>query len=279
MSVWIVLTHVNGLSWFKEGRTSVDYDRQQAEMMILTRVCELICANRWLNVREISTEAGISYSKCQTINRRSEHAMHFCEIRSSCPHLRAKGTRSVWRHWSPSRGKNRSELHGKHYHRWLDWDWPLVSKGQRHCNPARGVCLHHDNAFSHCLLSSGFLKQIMSVLRVTGHPTPDMADFQLFPKVKMALKGKRFDNTDTIKENTTNRLSSIAKDSLKKNVCNSGRTTGIKYTVSEGACFEGDWVFVSASTKGDFYWIILGTYWSRLVWGRVAIVSCVNTEV
>jgi hypothetical protein len=48
--------------------------------------------------------------------------------------------------------------------------------------------------------------------------SPYMAayDFWLFPKLKMALKGNRFDDSDTIKENTTNHLSSLPKDSFKK---------------------------------------------------------------
>lgn len=144
---------------------------------------------------------------------------------------------------SPSRGKNRSELQGRHYHRWLDWgygydpkmltlicvmeiarvsrteesttdafqseshadffflhgeDYSLrirprrsnsestlicwgskatethrLSQEAKETNPARGVCLHHDNAFAHTVHSVQiFLKKIMTVLRVTSHPTP-----------------------------------------------------------------------------------------------------------
>jgi hypothetical protein len=50
--------------------------------------------------------------------------------------------------------------------------------------------------------------------------------FWLFPKLKMPLKGKRPDDMDTIKGNTTKHLSSSPKDSFK-NVSNNGRTVGI----------------------------------------------------
>jgi hypothetical protein len=56
----------------------------------------------------------------------------------------------------------------------------------------------------------------------------DMApcDFWLFCKLKMALKGKRFNDIDTVKENTTKHLSIILKDLFKK-FSNNGRTAGI----------------------------------------------------
>jgi len=55
----------------------------------------------------------------------SEHATRFCEIRSS-PRPNRAGL--VCRRWSPSRGRNGSELHGRHHHRWLDMGLRIWSK-------------------------------------------------------------------------------------------------------------------------------------------------------
>jgi len=48
--------------------------------------------------------------------------------------------------------------------------------------------------------------------------SPDMApcDFGLFPQLKTALKGKKFQDTDAIKKNATSTLNTIPKDSLQK---------------------------------------------------------------
>jgi hypothetical protein len=71
--------------------------------------------------------------------------------------------------------------------------------------------------------------------------SPDMApcDIWLFPKLKMSLKGKRFDDINTIKDNTTKHLSSIPKDSFRK-CFQQWQKCWHKCTASEGACFEGD---------------------------------------
>ena len=52
-----------------------------------------------------------------------------------------------------------------------------------------------------------------------GHPpyTPDLApcDFYLFPKIKYALKGTRFDSVDAVKAKATQLLNSIAQYDLQ----------------------------------------------------------------
>jgi hypothetical protein len=61
--------------------------------------------------------------------------------------------------------------------------------------------LHHDNALSHTsVLTQQFLaKQEIAVIH---HPlySPDLAscDFFLFPKMKLKLKGRRFDTVEEI---------------------------------------------------------------------------------
>jgi transposase len=61
--------------------------------------------------------------------------------------------------------------------------------------------LHHDNAPSHTsVLTQQFLaKQNMSVIPQPLY-SPDFAacDFFLFPKMKLKLKGSRFDSTEEI---------------------------------------------------------------------------------
>jgi histone-lysine N-methyltransferase SETMAR len=51
---------------------------------------------------------------------------------------------------------------------------------------------------------------------VVPHPpySPDLAayDFFLFPRIKMKLKGRRFDDVDTIKMNTTRELNMLSRE-------------------------------------------------------------------
>ena len=66
--------------------------------------------------------------------------------------------------------------------------------------------LHHDNAPAH---SSNLVQQFLAKhkivqLRLPAY-SPDIApcDFWMFPKLKMALKGKQFDDIKTIQSNAT----------------------------------------------------------------------------
>jgi hypothetical protein len=104
-----------------------------------------------------------------------------------------------------------------------------VGSASQHCTHA------------HSSLVSGFLENLG--IPVVQQPcySPDIApyDFWLFPKLKMALKGKRFDNIGTIKENMMKHLSSVPKDPFKK--CFQQRQNcWHKCIASEGAYFEGD---------------------------------------
>jgi hypothetical protein len=70
-------------------------------------------------------------------------------------------------------------------------------------------------------------------------PHVALYDFWLFSKLKIALKGKRFNNIHAIKENTMKHLSSNPKDSLKK-YFQQWQNRWHKCIASEGAYFEGD---------------------------------------
>ena len=74
--------------------------------------------------------------------------------------------------------------------------------------------LHLDNAPAHSSnLVQEFLAKHKIVLLRQPPYSPDIApcDFWMFPKLKMALKGKRFDDIETIQSNATRELKAIPK--------------------------------------------------------------------
>jgi predicted N-formylglutamate amidohydrolase len=72
--------------------------------------------------------------------------------------------------------------------------------------------LHHDNAPAHSsqLIQTFLAKHNIPVFQQAPY-SPDMAscDFWLFPRLKMQLKGTRFESRDDIIRNTTAKLYSI----------------------------------------------------------------------
>jgi hypothetical protein len=71
---------------------------------------------------------------------------------------------------------------------------------------ANSFILHHDNALCHTSLPAW---QFVSNKNITVCPhSPDLApcDFWLFPKVKMTMKGKRFESIQDIEAATTAQL-------------------------------------------------------------------------
>ena len=78
--------------------------------------------------------------------------------------------------------------------------------------------LHHDNAPAHNALS---VKRYLAKnnIPVMEHPpySPDLAPsyFFLFPKIKSALKGTRFESVDAVKAKATQLLNSITQDDLQ----------------------------------------------------------------
>jgi hypothetical protein len=78
--------------------------------------------------------------------------------------------------------------------------------------------LHHDNAPAHTALSiQEFLAE--KKIPVVHHPpySPDLApcDFFLFPRIKMKLKERRFDDVDTIKMNTTREHNKLSREDFQ----------------------------------------------------------------
>ena len=78
--------------------------------------------------------------------------------------------------------------------------------------------LHHDNAPAHSsnLVQQFLAKHKMVQLRQPPY-SPDIApcDFCMFPNLKMTLKGKRFDDIDTIQSNATRELKAIPKSAFE----------------------------------------------------------------
>ena len=85
---------------------------------------------------------------------------------------------------------------------WLGGDW----------------LLHHDNAPA---LSSNLVQQFLAkqkIVQLRQPPySPDIApcDFWMFPKLKMALNGKRFDDIETVQSNATRELKAIPKSAFE----------------------------------------------------------------
>ena len=71
--------------------------------------------------------------------------------------------------------------------------------------------------------------------------SPDMApcDFFLFPKLKMPMKGKRFDTIDELKKKSVEELKAIPINAFKK-CFEDWKKRWHKCIISEGDYFEGD---------------------------------------
>ena len=78
--------------------------------------------------------------------------------------------------------------------------------------------LHHDNAPAH---SSNLVQQFLvkhKIVQLRQPPySPDIApcNFSMFPKLKMALKGKRFDDIETNQSTATRELKAIPESAFK----------------------------------------------------------------
>lgn len=97
----------------------------------------------------------------------------------------------------------RDAIRRKRPEKWAGNDWFLL----------------HDNAPSHRSL---MVKQYLAKHNVTTleHPpySPDLAppDFYLFPRLKMALKGRRFADSSEVIENATERLKELSKTGFQE---------------------------------------------------------------
>ncbi|CAK9799943.1 Mariner Mos1 transposase [Anthophora quadrimaculata] len=102
--------------------------------------------------------------------------------------------------------------------------------------------LHHDNAPSHTstLVREFLAKNSTNVIEQAPY-SPDMApcDFFLFPKLKLPLRGRRFESIEAIKENSQKELKALPSSAFKK-CFEEWEKRWRMYIVSDGAYFEGD---------------------------------------
>lgn len=102
--------------------------------------------------------------------------------------------------------------------------------------------LHHDNAPSHkAIIVKEFLTKNSTNIIEQPPYSPDMApaDFFLFPKLKLPLRGTRFQSIEDIKENSRRELKSISENAFKK-CFDDWIIRWHKCIISKGAYFEGD---------------------------------------
>ena len=107
---------------------------------------------------------------------------------------------------------------------------------------ANGFILNHDNAPCHTSL---LVWQFLSNKNIKVCPQPpyslDLApcDFWLFPKVKMTMKGKRFEPTQDIEVATTVLLKTLTKEDFQ-NCFRKWQERWDMCVRSNGQYFEGD---------------------------------------
>jgi len=101
--------------------------------------------------------------------------------------------------------------------------------------------LHHNNAPAHNVLS---VKRYLAKnnIPVMEHLPyfPDLAlcDFFLFPKIKPALKGTRFESMDAVKAKATQLLNSLTQDDCST-ASNSGKFAWSGVGIGEGTTLKG----------------------------------------
>jgi len=102
--------------------------------------------------------------------------------------------------------------------------------------------LHHDNMPAHfsALMQTFLVKHcITQVFRPLYSPDLVPCDFWLFSKLKLPLKGRRFQTTNEIKENATRQLMAIPKKHFS-DCFEKWKECWDKCVRSKGDYFEGD---------------------------------------
>jgi transposase len=102
--------------------------------------------------------------------------------------------------------------------------------------------LHHDNAPAHASL---FVRHFLASMNTTviPHPpySPDLApcDFLLFTKMKLKLKGRRFDSVEEIQTESQDVLNTLTRNDFQQ-CFRSWKSRWNRCINAEGDCFEGD---------------------------------------
>ena len=107
---------------------------------------------------------------------------------------------------------------------------------------AKAFILHYDNAPCHTSL---LVRQFLPNKNITVCPHPPYSpylaprDFWLFPKVKMTMKGKRFESIQDIEAATTAQLKTLTKEDFQ-NYFRKLQELWDKCVRSDGEYYEGD---------------------------------------
>ncbi|GFV60152.1 putative mariner transposase [Trichonephila clavipes] len=152
------------------------------------------------------------------------------------PNLLEKGI--VYLHWVPE-----SQTINQHYYlEVLDNLRERIRKKRPEMWKEKSWIFHQDNAPAHSVLS---VKRFLAKhsIPVLEHPpySPDLApcDFYLFPKVKSALKGTRFESVEAVKEKAARVLKELTKDDFQ-HCFQQWKIRMERYRDREGVYIEGD---------------------------------------
>jgi len=119
--------------------------------------------------------------------------------------------------------------------------WESVRREGRGIWPDKWI-LHHDNAPAHDVLRVRKFLAKNSITKMDHPPySPDLApcDFWLFPKLRNALKGQRFDNLSNIQRNMKTLLRGILENDFQE-CFRQWHHRLTKCKASQGEYFEGD---------------------------------------
>ncbi|KAL4149391.1 hypothetical protein QTP88_003351 [Uroleucon formosanum] len=262
---------------FKEGRTTVESDEREGRPStsrneeIIQKIRTAIRGNRRLTIMELSNEFQISFRSVQTIlttdlDMRRVAAKFLPKLLSE-----TKVQSPQWKTPDSPRPKKARQVRsqvkvmltvffdyqGVVHHEYAPKGQTItkeyyidvlrrlrdaVRRKRPEFKESGSWKLHHDNAPAH---SAHVVQQFLAKhgIPVVSQPpySPDLApcDFFLFPKIKMALKGKRFQNVDEIKQNATEQLRGVSKNDFHR-CFQKWQERWRTCMDSEGAYFEGD---------------------------------------
>ena len=115
----------------------------------------------------------------------------------------------------------------------------FVWNSQNFGNTNHEFCTMITHQFKHRCLCVSFLDKNKTVIMPQPPYSPDLADFCLFPKLKIPMKGKRFATIEKIREKSKQELLAILKSVFQK-CFEDWEKAYHKYIIFEGGYFEGD---------------------------------------
>ncbi|KAL4088708.1 hypothetical protein QTP88_023792 [Uroleucon formosanum] len=246
---------------FKEGRTTVESDERPSTSRneeMIQKIRTAIRGNRRLTIMELSNEFQISFGSVQTIlttdlDMRRVAAKFVPKLLSGEQKENRKQIATDLLECSESDDfflksiitGDETWVYGYDPETKIDVLRRLrdaVRRKRPEFKESGSWKLRHDNAPAH---SAHVVQQFLAKhgIPVVSQPpySPDLApcDFFLFPKIKMALKGKCFQDVDEIKQNATEQLRGVSKNDFHR-CFQKWQERWRTCMDSEGAYFEGD---------------------------------------